>query len=926
MSSPRLSIAERVLSWLADAVCRYPKPFVITQTVLFVVCIWYTIENLKFDTSRDNLVGADKRYHKNFLKFKEEFGGQDDLVVIIEGEKREVNRQFVERLGARLEAETNLFTDVLYRNDFKMLGSKALLFVPDKDLGELQNKIAEFRPFINQFAQATNLESVFQFINHQFRTAKQEDNAENRSLMGALPALERIVNVATDGLDRPGNPPSPGVSALFGGGPEADEAMYITFAGGKLYLVTAHALNQKLNGEAVERLRQLITEVQLEVPGVNVGLTGEPVIELDEMQQSQSDSTIATVVSLVICVLIFVYGYNETGRPFKATLCLVFGLVFTMGYTTLVVGHLNILTITFAPMLIGLAIDFGVHLVTRYEEELRHGKTEREAIHKAMVYTGMGIFTGCFTTAGAFFAMAITDFKGIQEMGIISGGGLLICLVPMMTLLPILLLRGRQNKLDHAPSPGLDKRAKIEKYWLDRPGLVAGITLSLCVVSWSQFYKVYFDYNLLNMQSPGLPAVVFEEKLIHSGSNSVLFAAVIADSLPEAVALEKKLTNLTAVSSVKSMSEYMAADVTKKLERVTEIKAAVSGIHFAPIEEGPVEIASLSRTIYSLQGYLGAALAEIKKDIEKLPPRVGFTEGGASTNEVFLRQTQTQLQSLWDALGVFRTRMLRGDANVNGAKLGAFQRAFLGDLQDTFETIQKQDDSGPLRDVDLPRVLRNRFIGATGKQLLQVYPKNDVWQRDHQEEFVRQIRQALDPDGTNKPVITGTPVQLLEYTTLLKNSYIEAAWYSLGAIVILVFVHFRSLTCVILSLLPVAIGTIWMGGYMGISGIPFNPANIMTLPLVIGIGVTNGIHILNRFAEEKNPSILAKSTGKAVLVSGLTTIAGFGSLILGKHKGIESLGYVMAMGTATCMVAGLTFLPAVLNLLGRRGWRIKKTQ
>ena len=131
-------------------------------------------------------------------------------------------------------------------------------------------------------------------------------------------------------------------------------------------------------------------------------------------------------------------------------------------------------------------------------------------------------------------------------------------------------------------------------------------------------------------------------------------------------------------------------------------------------------------------------------------------------------------------------------------------------------------------------------------------------------------------------------------------------------------IHFRSIASVFLALLPVAIGSLWLAGLMGWWGVPLNPANIMTLPLIIGIGVTNGIHILNRFAEEHSPSILAKSTGKAVLVSGLTTIAGFGSLIFAKHRGIESLGYVMATGVATCMFAGLTCLPAILNLMTRR--------
>src|SRR5439155_3322024 len=187
----------------------------------------------------------------------------------------------------------------------------------------------------------------------------------------------------------------------------------------------------------------------------------------------------------------------------------------------------------------------------------------------------------------------------------------------------------------------------------------------------------------------------------------------------------------------------------------------------------------------------------------------------------------------------------------------------------------------------------------------------------YQKEFIDDL-QKIDPN------VTGTPVQLYHYTDLLKRSYEEAARYSLIAIALLVFIHFRSPLSVALALVPVAVGFIWLGGLMGSFDVPLNPANIMTLPLVIGIGVTNGIHILNRFAEEQTPSILARSTGKAVLVSGLTAIAGFGSLILAKHQGIKSLGYVMSTGIATCMIAGLTFLPALLNFLTRRQEKTKQ--
>ena len=143
MTSPSDSLAARFLRWLAHIVYSRPRWFLYPQIFLFIFGVYYTVENLKFDMTRDNLVGADKKYHRNFLNFKKEFPTQDDLVVVVESETMEKNRQFVERLGPRLEAETNLFSDVFYKGDLKMLGPKALLFVPESDLEELQKMLRE---------------------------------------------------------------------------------------------------------------------------------------------------------------------------------------------------------------------------------------------------------------------------------------------------------------------------------------------------------------------------------------------------------------------------------------------------------------------------------------------------------------------------------------------------------------------------------------------------------------------------------------------------------------------------------------------------------------------------------------------------------------------------------------------------------------
>jgi predicted RND superfamily exporter protein len=928
-----------VLNRLADAVIRYPRWFFFPQIVLFGFCVWFTAFSpwkLQFDSSRDNLVGGDKKYHQNFLRFKKEFPLPDELVVVVESEDKEKNRQFVERLGAKLEVETNLFMDVVYKGDLKMLGSKALLFVPENDLGELRQTLHDYRPFLEQFSHANNLVSLFSLVNRQFRTAGREENAETTAMIKALPALERIIAQASDSLRRQGAPPTPGINALFGGGEEAESQIYITFAKGRIYLVTTRARTDALNEKAVPRLRELVAETQLEVPGLNVGVTGEPILELDEMAQSTSDTEKATILALVLVALIFVFGYHETGRPIKATIALIVGLGYTMAFTTAVIGHLNILTVTFAPILVGIAIDFGVHLISRYEEEVRRGRSNEEALRKAMVYTGMGVVTGALTTAGAFLAMAATDFSGIQEMGVICGGGLAICLVPMMTLLPVMLLRGRRNVIDHALGTKLERRAKIENLWLTRPRRVIAITLASCIAALIPARKVYFDYNLLEMQSKGLAAVVFGEKLIKSANKSVLYGAIVADSLEDAVKLEMRLTNLPSVASVDlagidNMARYLTEDQSKKLAIVSQVKQDVADVRFVPMDTSPVNVKELSQTLFSFYGYVSLALGEVAKeeaDLRKqLPPgevipetpepsAQGPTNGPAAqlTSMIDLRK---QLVSLRRSITELNQQLRVLPANETALKLASFQQALFRDIRDTFTTIRTQDDRGRLSIDDLPETIRKRFLGSSGKYLVQVYPKKDVWQREHQKEFVAQLR-TVDPN------VTGTPVQLYEYTTLLKSSYQEAAGYSLLAIVVLVLLHFRSISCVLLSLLPVTIGALWMIGVMGIFEVPFNPANIMTLPLIIGIGVTNGIHILNRFAEEQNPAVLARSTGKAVLVSGLNTIAGFGSLMIAQHRGISSLGFVMAIGTATCMIAGVTVLPALLNLMHARGWTIKK--
>jgi uncharacterized protein len=885
----------RLLRHLSRSVCRHPRRHLYPQIALALLAILWTAHRLKLDMNRDDLVGPQMRYHRIYMQFQKEFPGEEnELAVVAESSSPERNREFIERLAARIESQTNLFADLFYKADLTTLGPKGLLLFPTNGLAEMQQSLHAYRPLIHTFTEATNLDSLFGLVNRQFRTATvAAESPGTLSLVQAIPFLQSVVVQARNCILTPGTPTPPEIESLLGGSREALERIYITFQKGRFFLLTLRPRSEALTASAIERLRSAVHRTQLELPGVDVGVTGGPALDYDEMRQSEHDSIVASCLAMVLCSAIFIIAYREVFRPLKAAFCLLLGLGYSMGFTTLAIGHLNILTITFAPILIGLAIDFGVHFITRFEEERRKGRRNPEAIERATAFTGQGIVTGAFTTAAAFLAMALTHFKGIQEMGIISGGGLLLCLVPMMTALPALLLRGKDSR---RPPPRIERRLRLERLWIRHSVPIVVVTVLLTLAAALRMRSVHFDYNLLHMQSPHLASVIFEQKLIRAGEQSALYGSVVADSLAQARAYEAAIKRLPVVSEVDSAADFFGPGRERKLALARAARKEVQGIDIAPTDPRPVRIEPLSATLWYLSGYLGLAA------------------GQAQASDPALADA---LKSLRGSILGLRVVMLR-DRTRAQEQLTKFQQIFFSELRSAFTALKNQDTSGPLRPGDLPPALRDRFIGVTGHYLLQVYSRKDLWDHANQREFIHQLDSVVPPDR-----LTGTPVQLYEYTTLLKNSYLAAAGYALAAIAVMVLLHFRSLLSIVLALLPVVIGTVWLLGFLGVTGMSFNPANIMTLPLVVGIGVTNGIQILNRFAEEQQPSILARSTGKAVLVSGLTTIAGFGSLIPAQHEGIRSLGIVMSVGIAACMVAGLGFLPALLNLLLRKGWSLR---
>jgi len=242
--------------------------------------------------------------------------------------------------------------------------------------------------------------------------------------------------------------------------------------------------------------------------------------------------------------------------------------------------------------------------------------------------------------------------------------------------------------------------------------------------------------------------------------------------------------------------------------------------------------------------------------------------------------------------------------------LATFQQRAAGDLLSRLHALAGVADPQPPALADLPPSLVERFVGSSGRHLLKIYGRGDIWNFESLERFVCDVR-SVDPR------VTGNPVQAYEGSREMKRSYEQAGLYALVVIVAVLWLDFRSVKYSLLAALPLAVGMLQTFGLMGLVGIDLNAANLIGIPLILGIAVDYGVHIVHDALERPGPYRISASTANSVLVDALTTILGFGALMVASHRGLESLGRVLTLGVTTCTVTSLVFLPPLLAVLHR---------
>lgn len=879
----------------------FPLLTFLVALVLAVLSILYTVRNLEFQTSQKDLISPKERLIQ-LAEQVNQFEQLDSFVVVMESQDTRHSLQFLQSLVARLESDKKNYLEIFYRVDPRRFKPWALLYLDQKDLDSLGEKLQEHRDFFEGLKNSPTLNNFFEQINQEMASRMvgglftgfldQPSPGASKEPFD-LDFLIRVLKEMKKSLDGDGHFASPWGSLLLKGSLEDDSEEGYFWTKDKRYLILFVTPTKKDDFagslHSLTALRKTIAQVQATFPGVKVGVTGPEALNVDQMGTALEDMSLATLLSiggLGILLVLFWWGLR---RPFLEMIRLLIDLCLTFGVTTLFVGHLNILSVTFAPLLLGLGIDYGVHWFARYMEEEKRGFiSKKEALAAIMDKLAPGLLLAGLTAALSFFPLVLTGFKGLMELGIICAMGMVITTLTSLGLLPALILlfdkpkpRTHSSPLSPPITPFFELTRRRVLALLIFGG--AGFAFSI----WGAT-KVRFDLNMLHLQSPKVESVIWEKKLLEGSELSSIYGEILARSLPEVRQKTKALESLPTVSRVESVDTLLPHDQEDKIAFLKKLKPILNGM------------GALRQSGNSID----------PEELERVLGRIRFKMLDSSDSQWGVsKPLEIQMARVRDLIDQLRQRFHSLEKPRVQSSLDNFEKDLIRDLNNKLDILRTNVNGRPMGLEDLPSPLLKRFVTRNQLFLIRVFPKENIWEPRLLGRFVHDLR-SVDPD------VVGDPVTLYVFTQAFRDGCIKAALYAVAFIFIFLLFTFRDLRFTFLALLPLVVGTAWTLGLMHLLKVDLNLANSLFLPLVVGAALEYAIIILHRWRQHekhKTGVVLPLSTAMGVILAGLTTTLGFGSLCISAHRGIFSLGLLTTVGSLAILAAAILFLPAFLQ-------------
>ncbi len=945
---------EKMLIGLAKTHVNHPWRmliFVLILTLVFMALAEHLDVTMRWS---DLLPSKDPRTIQ-FNKIIEEFVSSTSIIVVVQGEEKRID-QFADELAPLLLAAKDTSKNARARHEMEELQAEITELSSQQKsevrISELKKKIASLKEKIDRpLIRRVDYKAEVDFLKNHGLMLLKEDNLRDLKDVFYDPNLTGLIYNLNNAMEKEYVGQEGSISTR-----EKEDQAYVFLDGiqNLVRLMQQHAEQKSVPNEAVfeavdklllgepyfmsydkkalilnaipnftmfdtdllvhgtDVVQGIVDDLLKEYPGVSAGLTGFIPIGHDEMVYSEKSLGYTTVIALIAIFILLVFSLRMWVAPVFAILNLIVGIIWAVGTATVIVGQLNIMTQMMAVILLGLGIDFSIHIISNFTEWRALGHSISESMENTFLKSGKGVVTGGLTTAFAFLTLVISSSRGMKEMGLVTGFGLLAILVTTLLFLPVMLVF-RERRIKKKRDAGTSKREIVRKdisfQFLGQTGTWLGeryqVTLVVALVItvfliWSGT-NITFDQNYMNIEPEGLTSIVLQDTVMDKFDMSMDYAMIVTGNVEESRDFADRYRDMGTVAMTEDISLYLPS-TKEQQERAPHLLEIRKNIQKTPIRrsveasEIPDFIEQIERLKFNVMemqtmAFIGGQDKVDKKCMEI----VGHPEDTTSQNII---------QDLQDYVSREKAKTVPGFTKLQQTLAPYFK-----------ESVLRMSSTEPITFDELPESILDRYSNEARDQfLVTVFPSGNPWQdADFLDRFVADLERVT-------PKATGMPPVFRALIDIIGKDGRNAMLLTLVIVFILLLLDFRSVKYALMAMIPLAFGVFWMVGLMHLTGQQFTVMNVMGLPMILGIGIDDGVHIVHRWLNEGSGKIstVFASTGKAILLTSLTTMLAFGSLIFSIWRGFGQLGAALFIGVAACFLATVIVLPGIIGWIEKR--------
>lgn len=844
---------------------RFPWPLILLTTVLCGFSLHYTVNNLGFNTDTTKMLSPDLPFQVNRFRLNQAFPGEAaTIMLVVDGETPEQISQAATTIAERLSRDGERFESVTIPTDNDFFRQQALLFLSLDELDDLAIKLTDAQPFIGHLAQHYNLEGLFEIITEAL------EEKEKALPMNLEPLLTAIDDTFEHRLNRQPRYLS-WQNLLAGHRLNTESKRTIIVAKPKLDFSEIMPADSALSAA-----REVGKTVMRDNSAVRIRITGETALEHEELETVSEGAIISGVLSLLLVCISLWLGFRSFKLLLTTLIALFMGLILTSGFAALAVGHLNILSVAFAVLYIGLGVDYATHLCLRYRECRANGMSNENAITESINSIGFSLFLCALTTAIGFLGFIPTDYAGVSELGIISSAGMFIGLGLSLSIVPALLT---VMPLSHvAPFKSSQLSSAIAHFPFRHAKSIKIVTLLLVIASAASLTRLEFDSSTFNLRDPNRESAATFKELLSSHNESPYALTGLAENFDKAEQRAEALRKLPSVHEALTLSSFVAADQDIKLE-----------------------------TIEELDMILGSQLKQFDKPLIANDQRDAIIRFAETLKKAVADPAPNAplplLKTLLDRLNDY-VEFADRQAEPSG-EYSQLEQNILGLLPFTMHRLSNSLNAQAYDIEDLPSYITEQWLSRSGLYKILITPAKNQNNADNRKEFARDV-QSIDNSVSGLSIIDQASGDAIIV------SFIEAFACAFAAIVLLLLFITKNILNTLLTIGTLLLATLLTGAANVLLDNPFNFANVIALPLLMGMGVDSSIHVVHRLHDRRSNGVdlLQSSTARGVLFSSLTTLCSFSSLAFTPHRGTASMGLLLAIGIFFTILCTLIVLPA----------------